>query len=52
MRISKKKVISFIILLLFLVSLIWGAVYLKKVSEKTVENALKGEPQNMNEKVR
>ena len=32
MRISKKKVISFIILFLFLVGLIWGAVYLKKVA--------------------
>ena len=33
MRISKKKVISFIILFLFLVGLIWGAVYLKKVAD-------------------
>lgn len=31
MRISKKKIISFIILFLFLVALIWGVVYLKKV---------------------
>ena len=31
MRISKKKIILFIILFLFLVALIWGAVYLKKV---------------------
>jgi len=33
MRISKKKVISFIVLFLFLVGLIWGAVYLKKVAD-------------------
>ena len=33
MRISKKKLISFIILFLFLVGLIWGAVYLKKVAD-------------------
>ena len=33
MRISKKKVISFIILFPFLVGLIWGAVYLKKVAD-------------------
>ena len=32
MRISQKKIISFIILFLFLVGLIWGAVYLKKVA--------------------
>ncbi|NBH13037.1 FMN-binding protein [Lachnospiraceae bacterium] len=33
MRISRKKVISFIILFLFLVGLIWGAVYLKNVAD-------------------
>lgn len=33
MRISKKKIILFIILFLFLVSLIFGAVYLKKVAD-------------------
>ncbi len=33
MKISKKKVISFIVLFLFLVSLIWEAVYLKKVAD-------------------
>lgn len=33
MRISKKKIISFIILFLFLVVLICGAVYLKKVAD-------------------
>ncbi|MCD8379653.1 MAG: FMN-binding protein [Lachnospiraceae bacterium] len=33
MRISKKKVISFIVVFLFLVGLVWGAVYLKKVAD-------------------
>jgi len=33
MRTSKKKVISFIVLFLFLVSLILGAIYLKKVAD-------------------
>lgn len=33
MRISKKKIISFIILLLLLIGLICGAVYLKKVAD-------------------
>ncbi|MEY8393027.1 FMN-binding protein [Lachnospiraceae bacterium 45-W7] len=33
MRISKKKIISFIVLFLFLVGLIWGAVYLKNVAD-------------------
>ena len=33
MRISKKKVISFIVLFLFLVGLILGAIYLKKVAD-------------------
>ena len=33
MRISRKKVISFIVLFLFLIGLIWGAVYLKKVAD-------------------
>lgn len=33
MRISKKKIISFIVLLLLLISLICGAVYLKKVAD-------------------
>lgn len=33
MRISKKKIISFIVLLLLLIGLICGAVYLKKVAD-------------------
>ena len=33
MRISKKKIISFIILLLLLIALICGVVYLKKVTD-------------------
>lgn len=33
MRISKKKIISIIILFLLLIGLIWGTVYLKKVAD-------------------
>lgn len=33
MRISKKKIISFIILLLLLIGLICGAIYLKKIAD-------------------
>lgn len=33
MRISKKKIISVIILFLLLIGLIWGTVYLKKVAD-------------------
>ena len=33
MRISKMKIILFIILFLFLVGFVWGAVYLKNVAD-------------------